>query len=92
MGSKYDSVEVTVTAGSLPAGSNSFVLSGVNLNVAAVAASTAFAVTTSQDVCSLGAVSTGSISNSNPGGTASSAASVVLSIVLSPSIYLVILL
>jgi len=92
MGSKYDLVEVSVTAGSLPAGSNSFVLTGVNLNVAAVAASTAFSVTTSQDVCSLGAVSTGSISNSNPGGTASSAASAVLSIVLSLSIYLVILL
>jgi len=92
MGGKFDLITVTVTAGSLPAGANSFILSGVNLNAGSVAATTAFKVITSADVCSLGAVTTGSISNSNPGGSASSAASAVLCMALLLSSVLIMLL
>jgi len=82
-GSSYDMIEVTIASGTLAAGANSFVLSGVTLSAAAVASSTTFRVTTSSDFCSPGAIGTGSISNSNPGGpSASSAASVVLGMTL----------
>ncbi len=70
----YAMIQVTIDSGTLLAGANSFVLSGVTLSAAAVAASTTFRVTTLSDVCSLGAVTTGSISNSNPGGPAASSA------------------
>jgi len=83
-GVRSDMIIVTVDSGSLNAGANSFVLSGVTLSAGAVAASTTFSVLTSSDICSANAVTTGSISNSNPGGPgASSAASAVLCIALS---------
>jgi len=92
IGGKYDLITVTVTAGSLPAGANSFVLSGVNLNAGTVAATTAFKVVTTADICSLGAVTTGSISASTPGGAASSATSAVLCMALLLSSVLIMLL
>jgi len=93
MGDKFDLITVTLSGtGTLVAGANSFVLSGVNLNAGTVAATTAFKVTTSADICSLGAVTTGSISASNPGGSASSAASAVLCMALLLSSVLIMLL
>jgi hypothetical protein len=74
---------VTYNGPGTAAGSQTLVLSGISLSTTEKAATNSFYVVTSSSACSAGAVSTGTISNSNPGGPgakASSSVSAVLSV------------
>jgi len=68
-------IEVTYVGPGTAAGAQSIVLSGVTLSTTEKAATNTFYVVTSSSACSAGPVSTGSISNSNPGGPGAAAAS-----------------
>lgn len=64
-------ITLTNTGVTLPAGANTISFSG-GLMGAAQASSTTFAVSTSAEICSAGTIASGTISNSNPGGSAAS--------------------
>jgi len=76
-------MDFTYYGGGRAAGSQTIVVSGMTLSTTAVAASTTFSVVTTQNSCSAGMISTGSISSSNPGGSnapASAGSSFVVSV------------
>jgi len=75
--------DVTYSGTATAAGPQTVVLSGVTLSTTAVAASTTLSVVTTQNSCSAGMISTGAISNSNPGGSNAPAASTGASFFLS---------
>jgi len=60
--------EFTYSGPGIPAGANSMILSGTTLSTTQRAASLDFSVVVSSSRCSGAPISTGSISNSNPGG------------------------
>jgi hypothetical protein len=74
--------DLTYTGTATAAGTQTVILSGVTLSATAKSATNFFSVVTTENSCSAGMISTGSISNSNPGGPsapAATAASVFLS-------------
>jgi len=75
--------DVTYSGIGQAAGAQTMVVSGITLSTTAVAASTTFSVVTTQNSCSAGMISTGAISNSNPGGSNAPAASTGASFFLS---------
>jgi len=81
-GASMSYFDVTYNGAGQAAGTQSMVVSGVTLSTTAVAATPTFSVVTTQNSCSAGSISTGSISASNPGGPsapASTAAAALLS-------------
>jgi len=77
------------------AGSQTLVLSGVSLSTTEKAATNGFYVVTTSSSCSAGGASTGTISNSNPGGPgakASSAVSAVLSVAAAVAVAVMLML
>jgi len=67
-------IDVTYTGTGQAAGSQTFMFSGATLSATAVSASSTFSIVTTQNSCSAGMISTGAISNSNPGGPSAPAA------------------
>jgi hypothetical protein len=88
-------IAVTYTGPGTAAGSQTLVLSGVSLSTTEKAASNGFYVVTTSSSCSAGGASTGTISNSNPGGPgakASSAVSAVLSVAAAVAVAVMLML
>jgi len=77
-------IDVRYTGTGRAAGTQTVILSGVTLSTTVVPASNTFSVVTTENSCSAGMISTGSIDNANPGGpsTPSAAASMFLSAAL----------
>jgi len=67
-------IDVSYSGTATAAGTQTVVLSGVTLSATAVPATNFFSVVTSENSCSAGMISTGAISNSNPGGPSAPAA------------------
>jgi hypothetical protein len=70
----FSDVTYTNSGAATAAGTQTVMLSGLTLSATAVPASSTFSVVTSENSCSAGMISTGSISNSNPGGPSAPAA------------------
>jgi len=88
-------IAVTYSGPGTAAGSQTLVLSGVSLSTTEKAATNGFYVVTTSSSCSAGGASTGTISNSNPGGPgaqASSAASAVLSAAVAVAVAVMLML
>jgi len=88
-------IAVTYTGPGTAAGSQTLVLSGISLSTTEKAATNGFYVVTTSSSCSAGGASTGTISNSNPGGPgakASSAVSAVLSVAAAVAVAVMLML
>jgi hypothetical protein len=88
-------IAVTYTGPGTATGSQTLVLSGISLSTTEKAVSNGFYAVTTSSSCSAGGASTGTISNSNPGGPgakASSAVSAVLSVAAAVAVAVMLIL
>jgi len=78
IGPVTSTMTLTYSGQTIAAGAQTMIWNGVTLSTTEKAASTTFSVAVSSSSCSAGAISSGSISNSNPGGPAAKATGVHL--------------